>query len=112
VLSFDYADPKWAEYVALLAIRGGDLTGRGGRLWLQDHGQDVWFRRLRWRQLGEEEVIEADPEFEPLPVTGAALEKERARVERMRAAQQAAERAAPQAAPRAAGDRPADDGKP
>ncbi len=40
VLSFDSADPKWKWYVDLLAIRGGDLSGRGGRLSLQDHGQE------------------------------------------------------------------------
>ncbi len=83
VLSFDYADPKWAWYVELLAIRGGDLTGRGGRLSLQDHGQDVWFRKLRWREIPQTEKIVPDPEFEPLPVTGTALEKERARVRGM-----------------------------
>jgi len=88
VLSFDYADPKWAWYVDLLAVRGGDLTGRGGQLWLQDHGQDVWFRNLRWRELGEDDVVQADPTFEPLPVTGEALAKEEARVARMRAARQ------------------------
>lgn len=83
VMSFDYTDPKWAQYVELLAIRGGDLTGRGGKLWLQDHGQDVWFRNLRWREIPESEKITPDPEFEPMPVTGAALEKEQARVKRM-----------------------------
>jgi len=80
VLSFDYADPKWKEYVDLLGIRGGDLTGRGGNLWLQDHGQDVWFRHLRWRKIPKTETITPDPDFEPMPVTGAALEKERERV--------------------------------
>lgn len=83
VLSFDYADPKWRWYVDLLGIRGGDLTGRGGQLWLQDHGQDVWFRRLRWREIPKSAVITPDPGFDPLPVTGAALEKEAARVKSM-----------------------------
>lgn len=83
VLSFDYNDPKWARYVELLAIRGGDLTGRGGNLWLQDHGQEVWFRNLRWRKIPEAEKITADPAFEPMPVTGEALEKEEARVKGM-----------------------------
>jgi hypothetical protein len=83
VLSFDYADPKWRWYVELLGIRGGDLTRRGGHLWLQDHGQDVWFRRLRWREIPESESINPDPSFEPMPVTGAALEKEQARVKAM-----------------------------
>ena len=83
VLSFDYADPKWRWYVELLGIRGGDLTRRGGHLWLQDHGQDVWFRRLRWREIPASESINPDPSFEPMPVTGAALEKEQARVKAM-----------------------------
>jgi len=83
VLSFDYADPKWAEYVKLLGIRGGDLTGRGGKLWLQDHGQDVWFRSLRWRTIPAKETLTPDPDFQPMPVTGATLEKERARVRGM-----------------------------
>lgn len=83
VLSFDYTDPKWAQYVELLDIRGGDLTGRGGRLWLQDHGQDVWFRHLRWREIPENERLTPDPDFQPLPVTGTALEKEQARVAKM-----------------------------
>lgn len=86
VLSFDYSDPKWKWYVDLLGIRGGNLTGRGGELWLQDHGQDVWFRYLRWRELGEDEVDTPDPTFEPMSVTGEALKKEEERVRRMRAA--------------------------
>ncbi len=83
VLSFDYEDPKWAEYVELLGIRGGDLKGRGGFLSLQDHGQDVWFRNLRWRKILSGEVITPDPNFEPMTVTGAALKAEQDRVKRM-----------------------------
>ncbi len=83
VLSFDYTDPKWAEYVNLLGIRGGDLTGRGGRLWLQDHGQPVWYRKLQWREISTRETLVPDPGFRPLPVTGVALEKEQARVRGM-----------------------------
>lgn len=87
VLSFDYTDPKWADMVKLLKIRGADLTARGGRLWLQDHGQDVWFRRLRWRELPSDESVAADPKFVPMPVTGLALSKEQERVRRMLDAQ-------------------------
>jgi hypothetical protein len=83
VISFDYADPKWKAEVELLRIRGGDLTGRGGQLLLQDHGQDVAFRNLRWRRIPAEEPLMADPGFHPLPVTGAALAKEQARVRGM-----------------------------
>jgi hypothetical protein len=83
VLSFDYADPKWKWYVELLAARGGDLTGRKGQLSLQDHGQDVWYRNLRWREIPNTETIVPDPNFEPMPVTGQALAKEEARVKSM-----------------------------
>ncbi len=83
VIDFDYDDPKWTEYVKLLSIRGGDLTGRGGQLWLQDHGQDVWFRRIRWREIPTDEEIKADPTFEPMPIPPAALEKEQQRVRGM-----------------------------
>ena len=61
----------------------GELTGRNGKLWLQDHGQDVWFRNLRWRTIPAEEMIEPEPYFEPLTVTGEALQKEEARVKSM-----------------------------
>ena len=83
VLSFDYDDPKWKWYVELLAARGGNLTGRKGQLWLQDHGQDVWFRNLRWRTIPKDEVIVPDANFEPMSVTGQALTKEEARVNSM-----------------------------
>jgi len=83
VLSFDYSVPKWAKEVGLLKIRGGDLTGRGGRLLLQDHGQDVSFRNLRLRTIPAGEDLVPDPAFQPMPVTGAALEKENARVRAM-----------------------------
>ncbi|NQT17021.1 MAG: DUF1080 domain-containing protein, partial [Planctomycetes bacterium] len=38
VIGFDYADPKYAENVELLRLRGGDLRARGAQLSLQDHG--------------------------------------------------------------------------
>jgi Domain of Unknown Function (DUF1080) len=83
VLSFDYTDPKWSEMVKLLKIRGADFNARGGKLWLQDHGQDVWFRKLRWREIPDDEPVTADPNFVPLPVTGEALKKEQERVRLM-----------------------------
>ena len=71
------------EQIDLLKIRGADLDARGGKLWLQDHGQEVWFRKLRWREIPEYETVNADPDFIPMPVTGEALKKENDRVERM-----------------------------
>jgi hypothetical protein len=83
VLSFDYTNPKWADQVKLLGIRGGDLTGRGGKLFLQDHGQNVWFRNLRLRTIPATEPLVPDPEFEPMQVPAAALKKEETRVQAM-----------------------------
>ena len=83
VISFDYSDPKWAEQIELLRIRGADLGARGGKISLQDHGQPVWFRKLRWREIPADEELVADPDFEPMPVPLAALEKEQARVRSM-----------------------------
>lgn len=86
VLSFDYTDPRWSHQVELLNLRGADLDARGGTLWLQDHGQPVWFRNLHWREIPTGETVRADPNFQPMPVTGEALKQEQERVERMRAA--------------------------
>lgn len=83
VLSFDYTDSKWAKEVELLRIRGGNLAGRGGKLLLQDHGQEVSFRNLRLRALPSSEALSPDPNFKPLPVPAAALAKEEARVRGM-----------------------------
>ena len=83
VLSFDYTDPKWAKEVELLRIRGGNLAGRAGKLSLQDHGQNVWYRNLRLRKIPAEEPLTPDPAFQPMPVPPAALAKEEARVRGM-----------------------------
>lgn len=83
VMDFDYTDPKWAKEVELLRIRGADLAARGGKLWLQDHGQDVWFQNIRMREIPEGEIIKADPNFQPMPIPPVALKKEQARVRGM-----------------------------
>jgi hypothetical protein len=83
VLSFDYKDSRWSDEVRLLGIRGGNLEGRGGFFLLQDHGQDVSFRNLRLRKIPLHESLVADPNFVPMPVPPAALEKERTRVRSM-----------------------------
>ncbi|RBP44508.1 uncharacterized protein DUF1080 [Roseimicrobium gellanilyticum] len=83
VLDFDYTDPKWAKEIELLRIRGADLSKRGANIKLQDHGQDVWFRNLRWRTIPADEKLTASPDFTPMPIPPAALEKENARVQQM-----------------------------
>ena len=82
VIDFDYTDPKWKEEVDLLAIRGGNLAGRGGKLWLQDHGQEVWYRRLRLRAIPSEEMLERS-EVRPMPMSDTALKIQAERVEQL-----------------------------
>ena len=87
VIDFDYTDPKWAKEIELLRIRGADLSARGGKLWLQDHGADVWFRNIRLRTIPADEKLERS-DFTPMPIPPAALEKENARVQGMLKAKQ------------------------
>jgi hypothetical protein len=82
VIDFDYADPKWAKEVEILGIRGGDLTKRGGFVRLQDHGQPVWFRRVRMRAIPAGETLARSP-FTPMPIPPAALAKEKLRIEQL-----------------------------
>lgn len=63
VIDMDYSDAKWKPHVELLSKRGADLSSRGAFLFLQDHGDPVWFRSIRMRELkpgediGHSEVI-------------------------------------------------------
>lgn len=67
VVDIDYADPARSDEVLLLKRRGGDLASRGAMLNLQDHGDPVWYRSLRWR------VVPADEQLDRTPVTPAAI---------------------------------------
>ena len=80
VVAFDAADPAFAENVELLRRRGGDLSARGARLSLQDHGDPVWFRNIRLRTLGPEHELDRTPE-RPATVSPAMRAAERKKVE-------------------------------
>lgn len=83
VLSFDYTDSKWAADVERLRKRGADLTSRGAYLSLQDHGDPVWYRNLRCREIPADEAVHADPNFQPMEPNADVLKQEREKLERI-----------------------------
>ncbi len=93
VVDIDYADPKFAQDVQRLAERGGDLSARGGNLWLQDHGDPVCFRGLKWRALPADAVLDETP-IEPMAVPEEALLKEEAILDRIKKNREAKAKAA------------------
>ena len=88
-MSVDYADPKWASDIERLELRGGKLSARGSRFWLQDHGDPVWFRNLKLREIGKDEVVKADAKFVQMAIPEGELQKEQDRVAQWKAAREA-----------------------
>lgn len=80
VIDFDYTDPKWEFNVDLLKRRGGDLTARGAKLSLQDHGDPVWYRNIKLREIPEKETVKAG-DFKPAEIPEDVLENERKKIE-------------------------------
>lgn len=82
VIDFDYTDPQWAWNVELLNKRGGDLAARGAQLSLQDHGDPVWYRNIRWRAIPDDESIDHST-VTPAEIPPAVLEAEAKKLERI-----------------------------
>lgn len=80
VIDFDYADQRYAFHVDLLKKRGGNLEARGANLSLQDHGDPVWYRNLRWRALGPEDKLDETP-VTPAEIAPEVLEAEAKKLE-------------------------------
>lgn len=91
VIDLDYADSKWAEHVELLRKRGGDLKARGAMLNLQDHGDPVWYRSLRWKNLDGKAVLDRTP-VTPAAIPEAARKKEQAILESIQRGKAAAKK--------------------
>ena len=94
VVGFDYTDPKYAAEVKMLRQRGGNLEARGANLSLQDHGDPVWYRNIKMRELGPDDQLDltsVTPQ-ELTPEQKAAEEaKLKGIIERRQRAQQRAE---------------------
>jgi len=74
------------EYRELLKIRGGDVAARGANLNLQDHGDPVWYRSIRWRAIPADEAVKASADYKPAAIPDEMLAKEKAFVdERLKA---------------------------
>lgn len=82
VIDFDYADKKWAWNVDLLKKRGADLAARGGSLFLQDHGDPVWYRAVKLRELGDDDKLDRKP-VTPAKISDEVLKAEQEKLQRI-----------------------------
>ena len=83
VIDFDYTAERWAFNVDLLQKRGANLTSRGGHLSLQDHGDPVWYRKIRLLAISDEESI-SDKTVTPENIKPEVLEAERKKLKIIR----------------------------
>jgi hypothetical protein len=82
VIDFDYTDPQWADDVERLKKRGADLASRRGRIFLQDHGDPVWYRSIRLRTIPEEEDIHHET-VQPAKLSKKTITAEKVKLERI-----------------------------
>ena len=93
VIDMDYTDPKWAFNVDLLKRRGGELSARGGQLWLQDHGDPVWYRSIQLREIPAEETLNRH-DLTPAEIPKEILVKEKAKLDGIIQRREASKKAA------------------
>jgi len=79
VVHLDYTDERWKDEVEMLRLRGGDVAARGANLSLQDHGDPVWFRSIKLRELDDKASIDST-EVTPEEVSLEAQEAEKAKL--------------------------------
>jgi hypothetical protein len=80
VIDFDYTDEQWAFNVDQLKQRGADLAARGGSLFLQDHGDPVWYRAIKLRAIPKDEDI-GHKTVQPAKISKDVLDAERKKLE-------------------------------
>ena len=90
VVGFDYTDPRWKANVDLLRARGGELAARGAQLSLQDHGDPVWYRSLRWRARKATDQLDGAPVTPPV-ISPEVLAAEAKKLELIRQRRQQAQ---------------------
>ena len=82
IVDFDYNDPKFSFEVDLWKKRGGQPDARGAFLSLQDHGDPVWYRNLRMREIDSKEKI-LHSVVEPQLLTKEQLDAEAAKIKKI-----------------------------
>ena len=80
IIDFDYTDPDYKFNVDLLMARGGDLKSRGAYLSLQDHGDPVWYRAIKWRALDDSVELDRSP-VTPAEIPAQILAAEKKKLE-------------------------------
>jgi hypothetical protein len=80
VIDFDYTDKQWAFNVDQLKKRGADLAARGGSLFLQDHGDPVWYRAIKLRAIPKDEDI-GHLTVKPADISKEVLDAERKKLD-------------------------------
>ena len=89
VVDLDYADKKWKFNIDLLNARGGDLKARGANLSLQDHGDPVWYRGLKLREIAKNEKLDTT-DITPTRIPAATLAAEKKKLDGIVARRKAA----------------------
>ncbi len=82
VIDFDYTDPKYQQDVERLRQRGAKLADRGAYLFLQDHGDPVWYRGLKMRELAADEKLDRTP-VKPAAISPEVLKAEQEKLQRI-----------------------------
>ena len=95
VIDFDYTNEQWAFNVDLLKKRGADLAARKGSLFLQDHGDPVWYRAIKLRAIPKGEDIGHET-VQPAKIEKDVLEAERKKLEGILKRREAASKKAQQ----------------